>query len=136
MAYEILRHTADEKFRAEGETLDESFSEATKAFSEIVKGDEGRGTHSIDVESESLETLLFDYLDRLIFLQDTEGVAVSYAEKMDVEETEEGYSLEAEVSVDPITEGMNFTDVKAPTYNEMEVGFQEGMWILEAVLDI
>jgi SHS2 domain-containing protein len=32
---------------------------------------------------------------------------------------------------------MNFTDVKAPTYDEMVAEYREGEgWVLEAVLDI
>jgi SHS2 domain-containing protein len=137
MSYEILSHTADEKFRATGGTIEEAFSEATKAFSEIVKGEKGEVRHSIEVDSESLEALLFDFLDRLIFLQDTEGVAVSHAENMEIEEQEQGYLLEADIMVDPITPAMSFTDVKAPTYNEMSAEYREGEgWVLEAVLDI
>mgnify|MGYP006279951963 CR=1 FL=1 len=136
MAYEILEHTADEKFRASGQSLEEAFSEATEAFSEIVKGDEGSVRHSIEVESESHEALLFDFLDKLIFLQDTEGVAVSYAENLEIEETDSGHSLTADIVTDPITPGMNYTDIKAPTYNEMKVAVEEGNWVLEAVLDI
>lgn len=136
MTYEILEHTADEKFHAEGESLEEAFSEATKAFSEVVKGGEGEGRHSITVESENYEALLFDFLDRLIFLQDSEGVAVSHAKDLEIQEKKDGYQLEAEIMVDPITSGMSYTDIKAPTYNEMKVDFQDGKWILEAVLDI
>lgn len=136
MSYEILEHTADEKFHAEGDSLAEAFSEATKAFSEIVKGGEGEIKHSIKVESESHEALLFDFLDKLIFLQDSEGVAVSYAENMEIEEGDQDYRLEADIMVDTITKGMNFTDIKAPTYNEMKASYENGKWVLEAVLDI
>lgn len=135
MSYEILRHTADEKFRAEGESLEEAFKEATKAFSEIVKGGSGEVKHSIEIESESHEALLFDFLDRLIFLQDTEGVAVADAEKLEIEEKNGSYALTVQILTDPITSGMNYTDIKAPTYNEMKVDYEEG-WVLEAVLDI
>lgn len=136
MTYELLEHTADEKFRATGETLEEAFSEATKAFSEIVKGDKGSVKHRIKVESESHEALLFDFLDKLILLQDTEEVAVSHAENVEIDEKENIYTLTADIITDPITPGLNYTDVKAPTYNEMNVGFEDGEWVLEAVLDI
>jgi SHS2 domain-containing protein len=135
MSYEILEHTADEKFHASGESLEEAFEEATKAFSEIVKGGEGSVSHSIEVESESHEALLFDFLDKLILLQDTEGVAVSYAKSLEIEDAD-SYILTADIVTDPITPGMNYTDVKAPTYNEMKVDFEDSRWVLEAVLDI
>jgi SHS2 domain-containing protein len=136
MAYKILEHTADEKFRAGGETLEEAFSEAVKAFSEITKGEQGETKHKIKVKSENTEALLFDFLDELIFLQDTEGVAVSHAENLEITEKQDSYKITADIMTDPITPGMAFTDIKAPTYNEMKVSYQNGSWILEAVLDI
>jgi len=136
MSYEILEHTADEKFRAEGKTVEEAFSEAVKAFSEIVGGENGMYHHEIKVESEGYEPLLFDFLDKLIFLQDTEGVVISHAEQLEIEDTEGGHKLTANIVVDDITDDMALLDIKAPTYNEMKVDYEDGKWILEAVLDI
>ncbi|MEF8880227.1 MAG: archease [Candidatus Nanohaloarchaea archaeon] len=136
MNYEILQHTADEKFRAEGETLEEAFKQATKAFSEITKGERGEVKHQIKVVSESQEALLFDFLDELIFLQDTEGIAVGHAEKLEIDDERDGYRLKADIMTEPITPSMSLTDIKAPTYNEMKVDYQDGKWVLEAVLDI
>lgn len=139
MSYEILEHTADVKFRAEGENLENTFSESVKAFGEIVGSDPKAGEyrHNIEVESESSEALLFDFLDKLIFLQDTEGVAVCQAEELSIEEKENSYVLEAVIWVDSIDREDSFQDIKAPTYNEMKVDYEEGTgWIVEAVLDI
>lgn len=139
MPYDILEHSADEKFRATGDSLEEAFSEAVKAFGEIVGSDPEAGeySHELDVESENTEALLFDFLDRLIFLQDTEQVAVCHAEELGIEEdNQEVHRLEATISVDPIDREQAFQDIKAPTYNEMKVDFEDGKWIVEAVLDI
>ncbi|MFB6175167.1 MAG: archease [Candidatus Nanohalobium sp.] len=136
MPYKILEHPADEKFRAEGETVEEAFSEAVKAFSEIVGGDEGMYHHKVSVESKGYEALLFDFLDELIFLQDTEGVVVSHAEDLEIEDTGKGHRLTAKILVDDISDKMALLDIKAPTYSEMKVDHEDGKWILEAVLDI
>lgn len=136
MSYEILEHPADEKFRTEGETIEEAFSEVVKAFSEIVGGEGGMYHHEIKVEAEGYEPLLFDFLDELIFLQDTEGVVVSYAEDLKIEDTDEGHRLTAKIAVDDITDSMSPMDVKAPTYSEMKVDYENGKWSLQAVLDI
>lgn len=139
MSYEILGHTADEKFRAEGDSLEKAFSEAVKAFGEIVGSDPAAGEyrHEIEVESENHEALLFDFLDKLIFLQDTEGVAVCHAEDLSIEKKEDSYRLEATIWVDPIDLEDAFLDIKAPTYNEMKVEYEDGTgWAAEAVLDI
>lgn len=139
MSYEILEHAADEKFRSEGETLDEAFSEAVKAFGKIVgsKPEAGEYRHEVKIESENQEALLFDFLDELIFLQDTEGVAVCHAENLSLEEKEDSYLLQSTVWVDPIAYEDAFQDIKAPTYNEMKVDYEKDTgWVLEAVLDI
>lgn len=137
MSYEILNHSADEKFRAQGETLDEAFSEAVKAFSEIVEGGGGMYTHTIEVESENLEALLFDFMDRLINLQDIEDVVISHAKNLEYEELEDGHRIEADIMVDTIDLNQKPLDIKAPTYNEMTVDYIKGEgWTLEAVLDI
>jgi len=137
MSYEILEHSADEKFRAQGKTLDKAFSEAVKAFSEIVDGGGGMYTHSIDVESENLEALLFDFMDRLINLQDVEGVVISHAKNLDYEELDGSHRIKADILVDTIDLNDQPLDIKAPTYNEMKVDYiKEEGWKLEAVLDI
>lgn len=138
MSYEILEHTADTKFRAVGETIEEAFSEAVKGFAEIVGADPEAGDtrHKVEVESESYEALLFDFLDRLIYIQDVNNVAVCHAESLEIEDLEKGYQLSAAVWTDKIKDG-NFLDIKAPTYNEMKADYEDGEgWVLEAVLDI
>lgn len=141
MSYEILDHTADAKFKAAGDSLEEAFSESVKAFGEIVGTDPDAGDtrHKIKVDSENYEALLFDFLDELIFLQDSENIAVCHAESLEIEEIDNGdeYKLTATIWTDVITSDMNLLDIKAPTYNEMKVDYNEGEgWIVEAVLDI
>lgn len=136
MGYEILEHTADVKFKASGDSMEEAFSESVKAFSEIIGGMNGQTTYSIEVESESHEALLFDFMDKLIFLQDVNDVVVSYAEDLEIEETDEGYQLTADIWADNIEGSMSVLDVKAPTYSEMYVRFEDGKWRLQVVLDI
>lgn len=137
MSYEILDHTADAKFRAEGETLEEAFEEVVNAFAEIVGNSGGEYHHEVEVEAENLEALLFDFLDRLIFLQDSDEVVVANAEKLTIKEKESSYSLKASIAVDTIEPGMSLVDVKGPTYSEMKVDYEEGAgWVAQAVLDI
>lgn len=139
MSYEILDHTADAKFRATGDSLEVAFSEAVKAFAEIVGTDPEAGDtrHKIKVKSENQEALLFDFLDELIFLQDSKSIAICHADNLEIEERGDDYILTATIWTDIITGDMNLLDIKAPTYNEMNVDFQkEDKWIVEAVLDI
>jgi SHS2 domain-containing protein len=135
MTYEILDHTADIGFRATGETLSEAFESATRAFAEIVSYEnppEADDEARVEAEAEDAESLLFDYLDRLIYTQDVEDVVVVDA---DVEVDEDALRLDAKLRVAPIGDDA-YMDIKAPTYNEMRAVRCDGGWVLKAVLDI
>lgn len=138
MSYEIKDHPADAKFRVVADSKEEGFREAVKAFADIVGGESGKQTHSIEVESEGLEPLLFDFLDELIFLQDTENVVVSHADSMDLERLENGWRIKADIKVNKIMPEVHKLDVKGPTYSEMQVDYDEdeSAWVLQAVIDI
>jgi len=137
MGYEILDHTSEAKFEAKGETMEKAFSEAVNAFSEIAGGEGGQNRHKIEVESESHEALLFDFLDELIFLQDTEDVIISHPKELTIKETKKGHRLEATVWTNPIAAGSQATDIKGPTYSEMSIDYIQGEgWKIVAVLDI
>lgn len=138
MGYDILEHTADVKFRATGESLEEAFEGVVQAFSELSsEGSKGNTRHTVKVESENTEALLFDFLDELIFLQETEGIAIGEPKEVSIEEDSGDYTLEATVYAEAIEPGTTIMDIKAPTYNEMRVDYKQGEgWIVEAVLDI
>lgn len=137
MSYEILEHTADVKFKAEADELEKAFEDSIRAFSKISSGGiTGSVRHYIEVESENLEALVFDFMDELIFLQETENVMVGEPENLELEDLEDKWVLKTTVYTDPIDEGASIMDIKAPTYNEMNVDYQDGCWIIEAVLDV
>lgn len=137
MSYEILDHTADAKFKAVGDTMEEAFSATVDAFSDIAGGEGGNTRHKFEVKSESLEALLFDFLDELIFLQDTRDSVISHAKSIEIKELKPGYKLKAEVWTNPITAGSNVVDIKGPTYSEMSIEHKQGEgWVIVAVLDI
>lgn len=135
MTYEILDHTADVGFRAAGESLSDAFESATEAFADIVAYDdppEPEDEIEVSAEADDVEALLFDYLDRLVYTQDVDGVVVVGA---DVDATEDPPRIEANLYVAPV-EGGAYMDIKAPTYSDMNVSYDDQGWTLEAVLDI
>ena len=138
MSYEIKDHPADAKFRAVGETKEEVFREAVKAFADIVGGEAGKQTHTVKIESEGLEPLLFDFLDKLIFLQDTEDVVISHADELALEELENGWRITADIKVNKIMPEVHKLDVKGPTYSKMQVDYDKdkSKWVIQAVIDI
>ncbi|WP_254545689.1 archease [Halomarina pelagica] len=157
MSFELLSHPADVRFRATGPTLEAAFAEATRAFAAISEGggDDSR-RFEVEVEAEDRQALLFDFLAELVLLQELEEVAVSRAERVEIEERGDGYALRATVLAGPIGEPL--FDIKSPTYSEMRVEHvervptrsterasdasrdadpeAEGEWVLEATLDI
>ena len=77
---EIFEHTADAGISAEGSNLLEAFDEVSLAFTEIITGGQipaSRVNFHVILESNSLDSLLVNYLSHLIFLFDTENFLVS-----------------------------------------------------------
>ena len=76
----IFEHTADAGITAEGSTLSEAFNEVSLAFTEIITGGkipDSKINFDLMLESNSLDSLLVNYLSHLIFLFDTEDFLVS-----------------------------------------------------------
>jgi len=136
--FEILRHSASEKFRATGETREKAFEQVINAYAEITRGQlEGMYTHSFEVEAQGLDNLLYDFLEQLIKLQDTENVVISRPKNLEFKEKDtSNYKIKAEVYTDTVTSGMNPLEIKNPTYNAMKTDYEDGEWILEAVLNV
>jgi len=137
MSYKFLEHTADVKFRAEGSTIEEMFSEAAKAVSETMRGNIPileKKDEVFEVEGTDMESLLHKFLEEFIFLLDTKDFLMSSIKFIKIDK--EKFKLECIVSGD-LGESYKFTnDVKAVTYNEMFVKEQEGKFVCQAVLDV
>jgi len=80
MPYRFLEKvaTADVAFEATGKTPRELFISAAKALEEAqvdTKQLANSEQRTVSLENETLEGLLFDFLNELIFLKDAEGLA-------------------------------------------------------------
>ena len=130
--FELLDHTADAKFRAYGKTREEAFANVVPALAAIAtdKTVEEHQSYDVTVHADDLQGLLFDFIDSIIYLIDTEHFLPVRAEKIVIQE---GYSLTATLVGDDVRKyGCN---LKAPTYSEMIVE-QDGDWMIQAVVDI
>jgi len=89
-----------------------------------------------EVNGRDLESLLYNFLEELLFLFDTEEFFLSKVEKIKIDR--EKLKLEAEVSGDKAENYEIHLDVKAITYNEMFVKFEEKkkQWTAQVVLDV
>lgn len=120
--FEFIEHTADTGLVAYGETLTEAFANAAYGmFSIIADIDDVKEVESrrVSVSEADMESLLFAWLNDLIYLFDVETILFS---RFDVIEFTEG-KLEAVChgeKYDPSRHNLK-TEVKSATYHMLEV---------------
>jgi len=138
--FEFFEVTADVGYRAYGKTLDEAFENAALAMFEVITDTskiEAKIEKKIEIESEDLVALLYDWLTELLFLHDSEYMVFSKF-KVIINEKNSLYNLkgvlwgeEFDLEIHEIRE-----DVKAVTYHMMEVMQQDDGYIVQIILDI
>ncbi len=130
--------TADVAFEAYGKTLDELFANSALAMFEVMVDTskvEKRMEKKINVEGEDLESLMFNWLNELLYLYGAEGLVFSH---FDVKVYRENFKLEAKVfgeKIDPERHEVK-TEVKAATYHKLKVWNEDGIWKARVILDI
>jgi SHS2 domain-containing protein len=131
--FKFLEHTADAKFQAFGKTLDKAFANSALAmFNVMYKGKVAKKIkEKIKVKGNDKESLLYNFLEELLFLLDTKSFFVASA-KVKIKNS----FLEAEVSGDSSKNYKVMTDVKAVTYNEMFIKHEKDMWVCQVVVDV
>ncbi len=144
MKVKFFPHPADIEFEVYGETLKEVFENAAKVvFDTItpVKNVKSVIFKEIYVESEDLESLLYDFLEQILILHDAENLVFKEVKIIELKS-------EGEFSVKAVFEGEKYdperhesgTVIKAITYHEMKIGRKnidgKEMWFAHVVLDI
>lgn len=117
--YELLEHTADVGIRSWGPTPETAFERAAWALVDLldIRGEGTGEARTIVASSGDAPGLLVDLLNELIFVHETEDVAVSGVRVVRL--TDE--SLEAEVETVPLARRPEGTVVKAATYHRVRV---------------
>ncbi len=135
MKYKFLEHTADVKFRAFGKTLAEIFKNSALAmFNIMYKGRiKAKKKKKIKVKGRDLESLLYNFLEELLFLLDSENFFLS---RIKVKIDEKKLELKADLEGDNAGNYKIGLDVKAVTYNEMFVKKLGKKWVCQVVLDV
>src|SRR3989338_9754431 len=101
--YIYLEHTADACFKAYGKTLEEAFSNSAIAtFNIIVNTKKVKSKQKIEikVKSKRLISLLYDFLDELLFRMDKDRFVLSKIENIKIKETKTGFELTSVLSGD------------------------------------
>lgn len=140
MRYRFLKHTADAKFQAFGKNLEEAFSNAATAMFEVIIKTgkiEKKITKKIEVKAKDKESLLYKWLEEMLFLLDTEFFMLNSVQKIRIKKEKETYILQAEILGDTFKEKYErHGAVKAVTYNEMFVKEGKRKATVQVVLDI
>jgi SHS2 domain-containing protein len=135
MKYKFLEHTADVKFLAFGKDKEEAFENSALALKECICGKikiKASKERKIKVEGKDLESLLYVFLEEILFLLDGENFVISKIKNLKIQ----GFSLSAVIAGDE-AKNYHFTNkVKAITYSDMLIEHEKDQWKIQAVLDV
>ena len=131
--------TADVAIESRGDTLEELFrASATATFEVMVNTKEvkPRTKKVICLESQEIDTLLFDWLAELIYLKDVEYMVFS-GFNIQIRK-DSNYLLQAQIFGEEISQTRHELrcDVKAVTYHLFDLSKKKGKWVSRFVLDI
>lgn len=134
--FEFLDHTADVKFRAYGESLEELFENSAKAMiGSMTDGKiEKKKVEKIKINSNNLESMMYEFLEELLFIMDSKELVFAGIKKIKIDK--ENFKLEGEIYFDDLKNYKFHLDVKAVTYNEMYVELNKRTWVAQVVLDV
>jgi len=130
--------TADAAFVAYGKNLNELFANAALAMFEVMvntKQIKPKVMKKIEIETNDLQSLLFEWLNKLLIFYGSDNLAFS---KFDVKIDEKKFKLEAKCfgeSIDPKKHEVK-TEVKACTYHKMEIKKINKEWRAQVIVDI
>ncbi len=134
MRFKFLEHTADIKFQAFGKNLEEVFKNSALAmFNAMFSGKvKEKIRKKITAEGKDNESLLYNFLEELLVLFDSEGFFLSKVIKVKIKKRK----IEAEVIGDYAENYKIHVDVKAITYNDMFVTKIGNKFVAQVVLDV
>ncbi|MBU1975532.1 MAG: archease [Nanoarchaeota archaeon] len=137
--FKYLEHTADCKFQAYGDSMEQAFENAALAMmNHLTPVDKIKSMvyKTINVKANQTDKLLYAFLEEFIFFIDTEGFIVGEIKSLTIDKTNEEYVLKAEVGGDTYKNYEVVGDIKAITYNDMFIEEKEGVWTVQVVIDI
>lgn len=134
--YETFAHDADVGVRGRGATLAEAFASAGRALTSVITDPATvRETLFVDVSCEApdAETLLFDWLNALVYEMATRHVLFA---RHDVRV--EGSRLAARAFGEPVDVSRHHpaVEVKGATWTGLRVAREGGGWVAECVVDV
>lgn len=135
MKYKFLKHTADVKFQAVGKDINEVFENSALAMKEAICGKikiKGTKEKIVKVEGRDFESLLYIFLEQILYLLEAENFLISEIKEIEIE----NLRLRAKIVGDRASDYKFTNPVKAVTYNEMFIKKEKGNWVSQVVLDV
>lgn len=133
MSFEEIEHTADRAFRVTGRDLAElleNSARAMKAFDGPGPGGEPPATQDIAVEGVDAESLLVNWLNEILFLEQTRLLV---CERFHIYEIND-HHLRARVETRECNE--RYTHIKAATFHNLKIRQTSEGLEAEVVLDV
>lgn len=137
--YKFVEHTADEKFIARGDSLTDVFSTCVDAFCEVLVPKQevkNNFTKTITIQAKRLRSLLYDFLNELVFYYDDEDLILRNVKEMRIKETPEGWELFCIVQGDKHYSYDVEMEIKNMTYSDMEIWRDDDYVEITVVVDI
>jgi SHS2 domain-containing protein len=136
---ETFDHTADVGLRIRADDLDDLFRSAARGLFDaiVVNRDQVRveSTETIDLQAESPDELLVDWLNELLFRCETRHRLYG---RFEVAVADDGRSLQGTIGGEPIDPQRHLLDheVKAITEHGLTLRREADHWLAEVILDI
>ena len=132
-----IEHPSDVGFEAYGDTLEELFANAAIAMYSLmtdVDEIEGEEEREIEINSEDLYSLMFDWLDELIFLFDSESLVMR---SFDIAIDESNFRIQGTCKGGKFNPSTHVSGIiiKAVTYNMMQIKSND-VWKARVILDV
>lgn len=137
--FEFFDVTADIGFYAYGNNLNEAFENAGLALFNIISKTEDIepiASKSFEITSEDKVSLLYDFLEELLFLHEIEFMLFSHF-KVSIDKIADGYHLDATIEGEEINWDKHYRgdEVKAITFHKMDV-IEANSVKLSAIVDL
>lgn len=137
--FEYFDVTADIGFYAFGKNLNEAFENAGLAIFNIISNTDNidpQKSIEFEITSEDEVSLLYDYLEELLFYHEVEFMLFSEF-IIEIEKTDDDYHLKAIIKGEDINWDKHERDceIKAITFHQMEVNISDDVW-LKAIVDL
>lgn len=136
MSYELREHTADVAVAATGATLGAVFANVADGLAAAQCDDipPTGDRFTIEEVADSRESLLFDFLDRLIYERDIRDVLPTDHEAT-VSQENDTWLVHATARGVPLTD-IDGREIKAVTYSDMDLTQTPDGWTAYVVFDV